>query len=140
MGEAQVNEMHRRPVKLYFDGGCRPNPGPIETAVVLRGVADIRRGLGIGGNEQAEWLALLHAIEIAAARGERDIILIGDSLSVIGQASGAQPGRSAEARACRARFDEAVRGFDRVRLRHSGRAQNLAGIALERARWHLNPA
>ncbi|RYD85342.1 MAG: reverse transcriptase-like protein [Sphingomonadales bacterium] len=107
----------------------------MESAVVLRGVADIRRGLGHGSSDQAEWLALLHAIEIAAAHGLRDIILIGDSLSVIRQASGVQPGRSPEARACIERFRDAVPGFDRVRLRHSGRMQNLAGIALERARW-----
>jgi ribonuclease HI len=25
-------------VKIYFDGGCRPNPGNIETAVVAAGI------------------------------------------------------------------------------------------------------
>lgn len=130
-----MNEKHNPPVKLWFDGGCRPNPGAMETAVVLRGVADIRRNLGHGGNEQAEWLALLQALEIAAAHGLRDIILIGDSLSVIRQAAGKQPARSADARACRDRFDQAGGLFERVRLRHTMRAQNLAGIALERARW-----
>ena len=133
-----MNEKQQRPVKVYFDGGCRPNPGAMETAVVLRGVADIRRGLGHGGNEQAEWLALLHALEIAAARGERDIILIGDALSVIRQASGILPCRSPEARERLERFHDMERAFDRVRLRHVGRAQNLAGVALERVRWHLS--
>ena len=130
-----MNKLYRRPVKLWFDGGCRPNPGAMESAVVLRGVADIRRGLGHGGNELAEWLALLHAAEIAAAHGLRDVILIGDSLPVIRQASGKQPCRFAETQACRERFDIAVGAFDHVRLRHSKRAQNLAGIALEKARW-----
>lgn len=123
--------MLRRPVKLWFDGGARPNPGPMETAVVLRGVAEIRRGLGDGGNEQAEWLALLHALEIAAAQGLRDIILIGDSLSVIRQASGAQPGNAQHLD----RFRALAQGFERVRLRHVGRSHNLAGTVLERARW-----
>jgi hypothetical protein len=36
------------------------------------------------------------------------------------------------------RFREAVRPFARVRLRHVKRAQNLAGIALERARWEAS--
>lgn len=120
------------PVKLWFDGGCRPNPGPMESAVVLGGIADIRRDLGHGGNEQAEWLALLHALDVAAAHGLSDVILIGDSLSVIRQADGRQPARSMEARACRDRFETMARGFTRLRLRHIGRAQNLAGIALER--------
>jgi len=130
-----VNEKHGRAVKLYFDGGCRPNPGPMESAVVLRGLAVIRRDLGHGDNGQAEWLALLHALEIAAAHGLRDIILVGDSLSVIRQANGVQRAASTEARRCLERFRSAAQSFDRVRLRHVGRAQNLAGIALERARW-----
>ena len=126
-----MNEKRHGPVKVYFDGGCRPNPGPVETAVVLRGVAHIRRDQGDGDSEQAEWLALFHALEIAASHGERDIILIGDSLPVIRQAVGTL--RCAPSRA--ARFGEAAQSFDRVRLRYSGRSQNLAGIALERARW-----
>ncbi len=124
-----MNEKQRRPVKVFFDGGCRPNPGPMETAVVMRGVTEIRRGLGDGDSEQAEWLALLHAL--TTARDERDIILIGDALSVIRQANGTLPCPAA----WQAQFQETARGFDRVRLRHVKRTQNLAGIALERARW-----
>lgn len=124
--------MYRRSIKVYFDGGCRPNPGTMESAVVLRGAVDIRRELGQGDNELAEWLALLHALEVAAAQGERDILLVGDSLSVIRQAQGLQTCRSAPARAALARFQQMASGFDRVRLRHAGRAQNLAGIALQR--------
>ena len=128
-----MNEKKRQPVKAFFDGGCRPNPGAMETSVVIRGVAEIRRGLGDGDSEQAEWLALLHAL--AAAQGERDIILIGDSLQVIRQANGTLP--------CpdewQAKFKDAVSGFDRVRLRHVKRNQNLAGIALERVRWVQAP-
>lgn len=134
-----MNEKHGRPVKLWFDGGCRPNPGAMESAVVLRGVADIRRDPGHGDNGQAEWLALLHALDIATANGLRDIILIGDSLSVIRQAQGIQRPPSAEARACLDRFHATAQSFARLRLRHSGRAQNLAGIALERARWRTRP-
>ncbi|WP_235538761.1 ribonuclease HI [Sphingomonas sp. Root710] len=126
-----MNDIYQRPVKLWFDGGCRPNPGPIETAVVLRGVADIRRGAETGGNERAEWLALFHALEIAAAHALCDIILIGDSLSVIRQASGVQRGEVLHIE----RFRALAQDFDRVRLRHVGRSHNLAGTALERARW-----
>ncbi len=128
-----MNEKKARPVKVFFDGGCRPNPGAIETAVVMRGVAEIRRGLGHGDSEQAEWLALFHAL--AAARGESDIILIGDSLQVIRQANGTLPCPDG----WQAKFNDAVSAFDRVRLRHVKRNQNLAGIVLERARWVQAP-
>ena len=130
-----MNEQQQKPLKIWFDGGCRPNPGPMEYAVVLRGATEIRRGLDEGPSDQAEWLALLAAIEAAARDGARDLILIGDSLSVIRQAGGAEPCHSAVIRNLCDRFHAALRQFDRVRLRHIKRSQNLAGIALERARW-----
>ena len=35
----------QRNLKVYFDGGCRPNPGPIEAAVVLRGAVHVHDDL-----------------------------------------------------------------------------------------------
>ena len=117
-------------IKLFFDGGCRPNPGPIECAVVRKGVAHYRHDLGAGSNSDAEWLAAIHALEIALQNGDRDITLLGDSTLVVTQASGTARCRSAALEAHRARFAELAVGFDRFRIRHIGRAQNLAGIAL----------
>lgn len=119
-----------KPTTLYFDGGCRPNPGAMETATMLRGVAEIRTGLGQGDNEDAEWSAVLHALDRAKTSGLSDILLLGDSLSVIRQATD----RQATRRPWLARFRAAAATFDRVRLRHVGRKQNLAGIALEAMR------
>lgn len=121
--------MSRR-LKVYFDGGCRPNPGPIEVAAVVRGVAHVRGDLGAGSSGDAEWLALIHALEIALASGERDFELVGDSRNVIAQATGAMPSRSANDRAHRARFTALTAQRPPVRVRWIKRAQNLAGIAL----------
>jgi ribonuclease HI len=118
-----------RRLKLFFDGGCRPNPGAMEAAVVAAGETYLFPDLGPGTSHQAEWLALLKALEVAETLGARDIVLVGDSSNVIGQAMGTFKPRSAPIEAYRAR---AAR-FDRVTLRHIGRKQNLAGIALERA-------
>ena len=118
--------------KLFFDGGCRPNPGPIECAVVRKGVIHYRHDLGDGSNNDAEWLAAIHALEVAAHSGDRDITLLGDSTLVVTQANGTARCRSPELEAHRARFAELASDFDRLRIRHSGRTQNLAGIALAR--------
>ena len=119
-----------RSIKLFFDGGCRPNPGAIECAVVRKGVAHYRHDLGNGSNSNAEWLAAIHALEIAARNGDRDITLLGDSTLVVNQANRTVRCRSAELEAHRARFMELAIGFERLRIRYIGRAQNLAGIAL----------
>ena len=121
-------------VKIYFDGGCRPNPGMMETAVVVRGKVHHRPDLGHGSSEQAEWFALLCALEVAADLGERDVLLLGDAAGVINQAVNGAPCRSPELSACRDRFEQAKQDFDRVRVRHIKRNQNLAGIALDQVR------
>ncbi|MES2492626.1 MAG: reverse transcriptase-like protein [Pseudomonadota bacterium] len=121
-------------LKLYFDGGCRPNPGPIETAVVARGVLFLERGLPPGDSCRAEWLALLHALRVARQLGADDIVLLGDSALVVHQARGDWKCRSAELAELRQAFDKLGQCFARTRIRHVKRSHNLAGIALERIR------
>lgn len=119
-----------RRLKVYFDGGCRPNPGRIEVAAVLRGTANLRDDLGNGTNGDAEWLALIHALERALASGAAAFDLIGDSRSVIEQANGRIKARSAADKAHLARFQSLLEGSATVRVRWIKREQNLAGIVL----------
>lgn len=118
-------------LKIYFDGGCRPNPGKMESAVVARGALDHRADLGHGTSEQAEWHALLHALDVARDLGARDVLLLGDSIGIIRQAEGKVRCRSPELHGC---FEQAMKDFGRVRVRHIKRTQNLAGIALGQVR------
>lgn len=121
-----------RPLKIFFDGGARPNPGRIEVAVVARGQAWFFDDLGEGGSSGAEWLALLKALEVAQALGNASFDLLGDSRSIIDQANGVTPCRSASARAYLADYRRAVTSNPPRRLRWIPRHQNLAGIALDR--------
>jgi ribonuclease HI len=119
-------------MKLFFDGGCRPNPGPMETAVVAGGILHHQRNLGVGSSEEAEWLALLHALTVAKALGLIRVDLRGDSASVINQVIGATKPRTPAARNYLVKFEEEARHFERVRVRFLRRTQNLAGIALDK--------
>jgi len=120
-------------LKLFFDGGCRPNPGPIEVAVVTRGQTFFRADVGTGSNSDAEWLALLYALEIAHELGGTDILLVGDSAMVVSRASGTVRPRSRGSMQHLTAFQAKAAKFRRVRLRHVGRSRNLAGIALDAA-------
>ena len=115
-------------LRVFFDGGCRPNPGRIEIAAVTRGVTYRKDDAGIGGNEEAEWLALLHAVDIAREIGAEDVELLGDSRSVINQVVGTAKCRSAHL----ASYQAAIAAIPCVRLRYVRRSKNLAGIALAR--------
>ena len=118
-------------VKIYFDGGCRPNPGVMEIAVVVRGVAHVTRDMGHGTGMDAEWLALIAALRIARTLGAADYVLLGDAAAVINQATGRAKCRGGSA-AHLATF-LALTGTDPLPcIRYVKRAQNLAGIALAR--------
>lgn len=126
--------MRSATIKIYFDGGCRPNPGQMETAVVARGITYLRPDCGMGSNNDAEWLALIHAAEIARSIDSRDVVMLGDSAFVVGQANGTTKRASAEFQAYFDRFRSLVGDFEHIRVRKIARTQNLAGIALAKAR------
>jgi ribonuclease HI len=107
----------------------------METAVVARGLTYLQSDLGEGDNNDAEWRALLHALCVARSLGAEDVVLLGDSALVVNQANVAWPCRAPRFADALAEFRALADQFDRVRVRRIGRSQNLAGIALERARW-----
>jgi len=118
-------------VKFFFDGGCRPNPGAMEAAVVVRGTVHHRPDLGHGTNNEAEWIALLLALEIARTMGIGDVEALGDSAMVVAQANGA-PARAPELQRHLDAFRAQAPHFARLRVKYLRRNQNLAGIALQK--------
>lgn len=143
--------MPRTGLKIFFDGGCRPNHGAMpglgmmpslgmmEVAAVTRGELFHRPALGHGSSHHAEWLALLHALRIGRQLGETDLLLLGDALAVVDQANGKTKCRGRGLQACLSAFEEEARHFARVRVRYIKRTQNLAGIDLARIRERSGP-
>lgn len=120
-------------LKVYFDGGCRPNPGLMEAAIVVRGQVQFFDNLGTGSNTDAEWQALLFANRLARDLGEQNVEFVGDSLDVTRQASFAASTGEARSRHAVA-FLSLVAEYRPGRIRWIKREQNLAGIALEARR------
>ena len=118
-------------MKIYFDGGCRPNPGPIDIAVVMRGQNLVRTSVAVGDSSEAEWLALLFALEVAAGAGIEDAIFIGDSVLVVEQARGRWKCRSVHLQPYLVEYKAHAAAFTRLRLRQVPRSKNLAGIVLD---------
>lgn len=120
-------------MKVFFDGGCRPNPGPIEAAVVVRGRPQFFDELGTGSNTDAEWQALLCAVGVARDMGLEDVVLVGDSREVTRQASIAlKTGHASSGHA--ASLLSILQAYRPARVRWIKREQNLAGIALQARR------
>ncbi|PLT26005.1 ribonuclease HI family protein [Pseudoalteromonas sp. MelDa3] len=79
--------------KIFFDGACNPNPGPTGCgAVIFDGqnnvVAEVSIFNGHGTNNQAEYSALIYALEKAIELGIRKATVYGDSKLVINQLNG----------------------------------------------------
>lgn len=114
--------------KLFFDGGLRP--GGMELAVVVRGRMHIAQDLGPGTSMEAEWRALIAAVRLAIELDVEDAVLLGDAAAVIAQAGGSA--RVPMAYRPLAEIFQDMPKPARLRIRYVRRAQNLAGIALER--------
>lgn len=71
-------------LKIYSDGGARGNPGPAAAAFVIlnedsRIMKASSRFLGVRTNNQAEYEALISALEAAAVLGANEVICHLDS-------------------------------------------------------------
>jgi ribonuclease HI len=120
-------------LKIYFDGGCKPNPGIREVAVVVcskRPECHHER-LNYGTNNEAEWLALLWAIEIAQTHDARNITFIGDSKLVINQALGLWKIKHEPLIPFKEHFVQRKRNLGKINLVFVRRQFNLAGHHLE---------
>lgn len=118
-------------LKIFFDGGCRPNPGAMEIAIVAGGQTHIRRDLGYGTSEDAEWLALIEALRLAQMLGTAQFVLLGDAAAIVGVANGRIKCRGSAIRHWQV-FRAMAPTQSPPRIRHIKRSQNLAGIALAR--------
>lgn len=97
--------------------------------MVVRGVSHLFDDLGHGNNTDAEWLALICALELANSSSLTEVELIGDALEVIEEAQKAMSTGRAKHRHA-AKFLGLVAGQPMARIRWTKREQNLAGIAL----------
>jgi ribonuclease HI len=80
-------------VTIYTDGAARGNPGPAAIGVIIKDetgstIATISRHLGATTNNQAEYRAIIAALEKAVALGARQVVLKSDSELVVKQING----------------------------------------------------
>ena len=121
-------------MQIYFDGGCKPNPGMMEICVVIddNGQPEPKTvfELGQGTNNIAEWSALIWAASIAKDRGYKIVELLGDNITVINQADNKWNIKERSFLPFKAEYLSLTKGIQ-VQLTHVPRAQNKAGTFLE---------
>jgi ribonuclease HI len=126
---------------VYVDGAARGNPGPAAIGyVILTGeggvVAEGSERIGRATNNQAEYEALIRALEVAADYGFDDVRVRSDSELTVRQVRGAWETNDPDLRELRVRARELLAGFDDWSLEHvpreiNERADELANEAFE---------
>ncbi len=85
-------------VKVYTDGASRGNPGPSSYAyIIVDNGKIVEKGsgyLGIGTNNNAEYTAIIKALNKAKEKGYQEIELFSDSELVVKQIKGEYKVRS----------------------------------------------
>ncbi len=125
---------------IYFDGASRGNPGPAAIGwVIVTGDGIATEGgkrIEDTTNNQAEYQAFVHALEVADAHGFDDVQIRGDSELLVKQIHGEYDVNSPDLREWRVRAIELLERFDSWSLTHvprelNERADKLANEAFE---------
>jgi ribonuclease HI len=119
----------------WFDGSSKPNPGQMKIGGYIqkdgKTLYQFSKDLGLGTNNQAEYLALMHLCTGIAILGIKEIDIKGDSMLVVNQIN--QQWKCKDENIKRLR-DKCLRLLDGVRfnISHVPRNQNKTADSLTR--------
>ncbi len=121
--------MMLKKVIIHSDGVSRGNPGPAAIGAIIRGergrlLASISQPIGRATNNQAEYRAIIAALEQALALGARQVELNSDSELVVRQIKGQYRVRKEALRPLYQRVKELQSRLEGFTVRHIPRQQN----------------
>jgi ribonuclease HI len=114
---------------VHVDGGARGNPGPAAIGVVISDpdgvvIEEVAERIGVATNNVAEYRALLRGLQLAAARGARELELVNDSELVARQLTGAYKVKHPAMKPLYEQAIAALGDFEHWRIRSVPRAEN----------------
>lgn len=115
-------------VLAYTDGGSRGNPGPSAIGVLIyspggRLLRDHREFIGRATNNQAEYRAVLRALELARGFTRGDVSCNSDSRLLVNQLSGRFKAKNPGIRDAIQRVRKAEKAFSGVTYTHLPRTE-----------------
>lgn len=121
MSDAQV-------VQVHIDGAARGNPGPAAYAFIINGpgtqAVEEKGCLGSTTNNQAEYTALVRALQKAVELGIQRLLVHSDSELLVKQMNGEYRVKNESLRELYDQAKELSRRLERVTFRHVPREQN----------------
>ena len=119
---------------VYTDGGSRGNPGPAAIGIVFfdenkNKIADYKECIGEHTNNQAEYMALIKALELATSHCRKTIRCFLDSELVVRQLNGRYRIKNDELRRLFYILKDRERAFDKVIYNHVKRSNKFIQYA-----------
>jgi ribonuclease HI len=120
---------------IYTDGAARGNPGPAAIGVVFKDekgnvVATISRCLGATTNNQAEYRAIIAALEKAIGLGARQVAVFSDSELMVKQINGQYKIKNTALRPLYTEVVKLTGTLESFKISHIRREQNAEADAL----------
>jgi ribonuclease HI len=114
---------------IYTDGGARGNPGPAAIGAVIKDgkgelIAEISEYIGETTNNQAEYRAVIAAIEKAKELGAEELEFFLDSELVVKQLNREYKVRDKDLAPLFVKIYNAMMGFKKVTFKHVRREMN----------------
>ena len=129
---------------IFSDGGARGNPGPAGTGAVIYNenkqvVAEVSNFLGVATNNQAEYQALVSALQKAVSLGASEVACFLDSELVVRQLNREYKVKNKDLAPLFLAVYNLSLGFKKISFHHIPREQNkeadrLANEAMDRGK------
>jgi len=129
-------------VIIYTDGAAEPNPGPASIGVVIKDekgniISSISRYIGQTTNNQAEYLAVIEALEEAIKLGATSVDLKSDSELVVRQITGVYKVRKEELKPLFQKVKQLQNSLKSFQVTHIKRNRNKAADRLTKKALEL---
>ena len=127
-------------VVIHIDGAARGNPGESGIGVLIEedngATREVKKYLGTRTNNQAEYSALITALETARDLKDREIRIYTDSLLLANQMNGLWKVKHPEIKDLYTKAKGLIEAFSRVTITHVPREENseadrLANLAID---------
>lgn len=123
---------------IYADGASSGNPGPAAIGVVIkdekgRKLAEISQYLGIATNNQAEYRAIIAALEAAQRLKATDVVLCLDSELAVKQLLGEYRAKSLSIKTLYFKVRKLIKDFKNFTIIHVSHQQNREAHNLAKA-------
>ena len=128
-------DLNKNKVIIYTDGAARGNPGPAAIGVIFKDdtghvVARISRRLGAATNNQAEYHAIIAALEKAISLGARQVLIKSDSELAVKQINGKYKIKNTALRPLYQKVVQLIGSLDSFSIDYVPREQNAEADSL----------